>query len=36
MGVFAGLTVQENVVLAARSGKLDPNRLDWILGCSPR
>ena len=31
MGIFAGLTVRENLVLAARSGPLDPARLDWIF-----
>jgi branched-chain amino acid transport system ATP-binding protein len=35
MGVFAGLTVQENILLAARSGPVDRNRLDWILGLFP-
>jgi branched-chain amino acid transport system ATP-binding protein len=35
MGVFAGLTVQENVLLAARSGPVDRDRLDWILGLFP-
>ena len=32
MAIFADLTVQENLVLAARSGPLDARRLDWILG----
>jgi branched-chain amino acid transport system ATP-binding protein len=31
MGIFAGLTVRENLVLAARSGPLDQARLDWIF-----
>ena len=31
MGIFAGLTVRENLVLAARSGPLDEARLDWIF-----
>ncbi|WP_112662198.1 ABC transporter ATP-binding protein [Microvirga flavescens] len=35
MGIFAGLTVQENLVLAARSGAIDKNRLDWILSLFP-
>jgi branched-chain amino acid transport system ATP-binding protein len=35
MGVFAGLTVQENILLAARSGPVDRDRLDWILGLFP-
>ena len=32
MAIFADLTVQENLVLAARSGPPDPARLDWIFG----
>ncbi len=32
MAIFADLTVQENIVLAARSGPPDPARLDWIFG----
>jgi branched-chain amino acid transport system ATP-binding protein len=35
MGIFTGLTVRENIVLAARSGPVDPARLDWILGLFP-
>ena len=39
MGIFADLTVQENVVLAARAarhaGELDRARLDWIFGLFP-
>ena len=31
MGIFAGLTVRENLVLAARSGHLDESRLDSIF-----
>src|SRR4051812_18404980 len=31
MGIFAGLTVRENLVLAARSGPMDEARLDWIF-----
>jgi branched-chain amino acid transport system ATP-binding protein len=31
MGIFAGLTVRENLVLAARNGPLDEARLDWIF-----
>jgi branched-chain amino acid transport system ATP-binding protein len=31
MGIFAGLTVRENLVLAARSGPIDEARLDWIF-----
>ncbi|HTG23647.1 MAG TPA: ATP-binding cassette domain-containing protein, partial [Reyranella sp.] len=30
MAIFADLTVQENLLLAARSGPPDPKRLDWI------
>ena len=36
MGIFSDLTVQENMVLAARAarhaGELDKARLDWIFG----
>jgi branched-chain amino acid transport system ATP-binding protein len=39
MGIFGDLTVQENVVLAARAarraGELDRARLDWIFGLFP-
>src|SRR4051812_30219881 len=35
MGVFADLTVRENMVLAARSGPIDTARLDWIVGLFP-
>lgn len=39
MGIFTDLTVQENMVLAARSarhaGELDTQRLDWIFGLFP-
>jgi branched-chain amino acid transport system ATP-binding protein len=31
MAIFADLTVQENLILAARSGPPDPVRLDWIF-----
>jgi branched-chain amino acid transport system ATP-binding protein len=31
MAIFADLTVQENLVLAARAGPPDPERLDWIF-----
>jgi branched-chain amino acid transport system ATP-binding protein len=31
MAIFADLTVQENLILAARSGPPDPKRLDWIF-----
>ena len=32
MAIFADLTVQENLVLAARSGPPDARRLEWIFG----
>lgn len=35
MSIFAGLTVRENLVLAARSGDIDPKRLDWIFSLFP-
>ncbi|MFL5201327.1 MAG: ABC transporter ATP-binding protein, partial [Microvirga sp.] len=35
MGIFTDLTVRENIVLAARRGPVDRNRLDWILGLFP-
>jgi len=35
MGIFAGLTVQENLVLAARRGPPDEARLDWIFRFFP-
>jgi len=39
MGIFTDLTVQENMVLAARAarhaGELDTQRLDWIFGLFP-
>jgi branched-chain amino acid transport system ATP-binding protein len=39
MGIFTDLTVQENMVLAARqarhAGELDKGRLDWIFGLFP-
>ena len=35
MGIFAGLTVRENMLLAARSGALDDQRLAWIFGLFP-
>ncbi|MBS0520693.1 MAG: ABC transporter ATP-binding protein [Proteobacteria bacterium] len=31
MAIFGDLTVQENLILAARSGPFDPKRLDWIF-----
>lgn len=35
MGIFTDLTVEENMVLAATSGPLDPARRDWIFGAFP-
>jgi branched-chain amino acid transport system ATP-binding protein len=35
MGIFAGLSVQENLTLAARSGPLDEARLEWIFRFFP-
>ncbi len=35
MGIFAGLTVHENLLLAARKGPLDDSRLDWIFRFFP-
>lgn len=35
MGIFGLLTVQENMVLAARSGPMDQERLEWIFGMFP-
>ncbi|MEW6690058.1 MAG: ABC transporter ATP-binding protein [Pseudomonadota bacterium] len=35
MGIFAGLTVRENLTLAARSGTPDAKRLEWIFGLFP-
>ena len=35
MGIFAGLTVRENLVLAARSGAPDEQRLEWIFRFFP-
>ena len=35
MGVFTNLTVQENMILAAREGAIDAKRLDWIFSLFP-
>ncbi len=35
MGIFSDLTVRENLLLAARSGAIDPARLEWIFGLFP-
>jgi branched-chain amino acid transport system ATP-binding protein len=35
MGIFADLTVRENLLLAARGGAIDQGRLRWIFGLFP-
>jgi branched-chain amino acid transport system ATP-binding protein len=35
MAVFADLTVRENLVMGARSGALDANRVEWLFGFFP-
>lgn len=35
MGIFADLTVEENMTLAAISGPIDTARLDWIFAAFP-
>ncbi|TNF22690.1 MAG: ABC transporter ATP-binding protein [Rhodobacteraceae bacterium] len=35
MGIFSDLTVEENMVLAARSGRMDSARQDWIFATFP-
>jgi branched-chain amino acid transport system ATP-binding protein len=35
MGIFGGLTVQENLRLATKNGRLDDGRLEWIFGFFP-
>lgn len=35
MGIFADLTVRENMMLAARQGEIDSRRLQWIFGLFP-
>jgi branched-chain amino acid transport system ATP-binding protein len=35
MSIFAGLTVRENLALAARSGEIDSKRLEWIFSLFP-
>lgn len=35
MGIFSDLTVRENMLLAARSGKLDDLRLAWVFKAFP-
>ncbi|GGC67068.1 ABC transporter ATP-binding protein [Chelatococcus reniformis] len=35
MGIFSDLTVRENLVLAARQGAMDADRLRWLFGLFP-
>ena len=35
MGIFADLTVRENLLLAARAGDIDAARLRWVFGLFP-
>ena len=35
MAIFSDLTVRENLYLAARAGKMDEGRLEWIFGIFP-
>jgi branched-chain amino acid transport system ATP-binding protein len=35
MGIFSDLTVQENLLLATRGGRIDEARLRWIFGFFP-
>ena len=35
MAVFSDLTIKENLILAAREGPLDTQRLEWIFGFFP-
>ncbi len=35
MGIFSDLTVRENLVLAAREGEIDTERLKWVFGLFP-
>ena len=35
MGIFSDLTVRENLVLAAREGEIDAERLRWVFGLFP-
>ena len=35
MGIFAGLTVKENLLLAARTGAMEEKRLEWIFRFFP-
>jgi len=35
MGIFSDLTVRENLILAARGGEIDSDRLKWVFGLFP-
>ena len=35
MGIFTGLTVRENFVLAARAGRVEAKRIEWIFSLFP-
>ncbi|EAQ02332.1 ABC transporter related [Pseudooceanicola batsensis HTCC2597] len=35
MGIFGTLTVDENLVLATATGRIDPDRLKWVHGLFP-
>jgi len=35
MGIFSDLTVRENLILAARGGEIDSERLKWVFGLFP-
>jgi branched-chain amino acid transport system ATP-binding protein len=35
MAIFSDLTVRENLYLAARAGRMDEGRLEWIFGIFP-
>jgi len=35
MGIFGTLTVDENLILATASGRIDPDRLKWVHGLFP-
>ena len=35
MGIFSGLSVEENIRLATRKNKIDPERLEWIFTLFP-
>jgi branched-chain amino acid transport system ATP-binding protein len=35
MDIFGGLTVQENMILAARNGPINQERLDWLFDAFP-